>query len=219
MLSSPVEQKRKEETRFLLELESYVNALVKPVKRYIDHVPTEAIRITTKKIQEYKVKRDELKKKAYQLTYAQLVIRLSTIQSEWEKVQSIAVRLDAARSTMLDYYKKTVQGIHGISLLNSELVSVFNRHLEDAFLKLLQQHVITDLTHKSWIGNDQVVQAMTNLELIILIREGDIEGEFHFRRRRISPIPLSPKTNFADSTFAENELRRKRISLIPFLPK
>jgi len=71
--------------------------------------------------------------------------------------------------------KKTVQGIHGISLLKSELVSVFNRHLEDAFLKLLQQHVITDLTHESWIGNDQIVQAMTNLELIILIREGDIK--------------------------------------------
>lgn len=175
VLSRADEHKRKEETKFLLELENYVNDLLKPVKRYIDHVPTEAIQMTQRKLQEYKVKRDELRKKAHQLVYAQLVIQLSAIQSEWEKVHSIAVRLQAACSDMWNYYTKTVQGIHGISLLKSELMSVFNRHLENGFLQLLKQHVITELTHESWIGNDQIVQAMSNLELIILIREGNIK--------------------------------------------
>ena len=199
MLSYSDESKQTEEEKFLLELESYVKALLKPVKRYIDHVPTEAIQMTQKKLKEYKVKRDELKKKAHQLVYVQLVIQLSVIQSEWEKVHSIAVRLGAARDNMWDYYKKTVQGIHGISLLESELTSVFNRHLESGFLKLLQQHVITDLTHESWIGNDQIVQAMTNLELIRLIREGDIE----------KVIRLTSNIGEHYSTVVENLFRKK----------
>jgi hypothetical protein len=122
VLSWSDEHRRKEETKFLHELENYVDDLLKPVKRYIDHVPTKAIQMTQKKLNEYKVKRDELKKKAHQLVYAQLVIQLTAIQCEWEKVHSIAVRLDDARSDMWNYYKKTVQGIHGINLLKWELL-------------------------------------------------------------------------------------------------
>ncbi len=59
--------------------------------------------------------------------------------------------------------------------MGTTVVSIFNRHLQDGFLKLFKQHVVTELTHESWIGNDQIVQAMTNLEVILSIRDGNIE--------------------------------------------
>ena len=168
-------QKADEETRFLFELQSYIDNLLKPVKRYIDHVPTEAIQITERKLIEYKIKRDELRKRAHQVIYAQLVIQLEMIQNKWEQVHSIAVRLNQARDTMWEYYQKTVQGIHGIKLLTSEVIAVFERHRHDGYREVLQPRVITELTHESWIGNDQIVQAMLSLELIRRIRNDEIE--------------------------------------------
>ena len=168
-------KRSQDETKLLLELQTYINNLLTPIKRYIDHVPTEAIRITQKQLSDYRITRKELKQKAHQVTYTQLVIQLTTIQNEWEKNHSIAVRFKQARPTMWEYYKKTIQGVHGINLLKSELISVIQRHLKNGFQTLLQQHVITDLTHETWIGNDQIVQAMIQLELIKLIRGDEIK--------------------------------------------
>lgn len=151
---------------FLRELVLDVEKLLIPIKWYSDHIVQEAIDYIREQLKEKNINRKNFQDLVHQTVYTLLVERLTEKQHEWEKVNSISVRLEGAKNDLWNFYRNTIKGIVGVGLLTSDLEFILLKNFRPAIQQQIVKFVVHNLHKEAWIVDSRMLMAYADFDLL-----------------------------------------------------
>ena len=152
--------------KFLHDLVLYAETLLTPLKRYSDDVVQEVINYTRREFRASKRNRKAVEEMAHQMAFALLVEQLTEKQKQWERFNSISVRLSYAEDDLWKFYCNTIKGIVGIKLLTSDLKQILLKHNRAGLMRKIIKYIVQNLQSETWVKDSRVLMARVDLGFI-----------------------------------------------------
>ncbi|CAK4089079.1 unnamed protein product [Aphanomyces euteiches] len=122
---------------------------------------------------------DDYQKRVYYNVKRKICHELQTIQSKCDQKNGVGARFAASRDEMKTYFDNLGKGFQGMRLLQSIVCAWLERNVHQSFLEELVVAVGVVLKDKRWVSDAEVMQAMVDNSLVMLIENNRVDRAIH----------------------------------------
>ncbi|CAK4665690.1 unnamed protein product [Aphanomyces euteiches] len=122
---------------------------------------------------------DDYQKRVYYNVKRKICHELQTIQRKWDQKNGVEAQFAASRDEMKTYFDNLGKGFQGMRLLQSIVCAWLERNVHQSFLEELVVAVGVVLKDKRWISDAEVMQAMVDNSLVMLIENNRVDRAIH----------------------------------------
>jgi len=184
-IASSIFSTKKKEDLIFPDLEiiiTKINKEIIPGVPYSGHLVRNAIEITNNNLGH---KHHKSIKQIYFVVYHHLVDRLTTIQRDWEKINSVQQRLLSSKDTLYEAFKSRCKNLNLIESVREHLLKIFQNgsdHLNSAFKYRIYQNCIHEITSMkdnkmkyawAFASNPEAMQAFIDLDIYNISTKGN----------------------------------------------